>query len=412
MTRHLAALDFLLNIPMRNEAHIREAGIANANRVSAQEQGGADADLEQQQQQQAAQLLLQQQFVMDEGLVTSPLDAAGSKKLPGPFAPTVRVPLLFRYTISRISDQGAVVRRWEEQLLSRGAALTSSGSNSQQQPGLLRSRIFFSRARAYPVAICSVIGYDVLKEKAKIEKMRAEDQKGLEVFELPQRDWRGCSYKPLFKTMVEQAQAAGASYMDILERGYMHDPNFIDNPNLLHAEYRHMMQRAAATGPLISSVILYVNELQLKESLNEDFRERHPQLPPSLTLSKIRNLKKSALLGCFSLSLEVSTCALAVIYFERLVIKGMVTKPNRHLSMAVCLVLAYKFNEPVSSKYLSRLEALLHYVDREWEVTKKEVLDAEFGAFVHLGFSLHAPHQHVYLTYSRLLRLVNRPIRR
>lgn len=130
------------------------------------------------------------------------------------------------------------------------------------------------------------------------------------------------------------------------ERGFLHDPNAIDNPKLLHAEYRYMLQRSANTGPLISSVILYVNELELKESLNESFRERHPNLPPSLTLSKIRNLKKSCLLGCLSLSLEVSTCALAVIYFERLVMQALVTKVNRHLSMAVSLLLAYKVPKP------------------------------------------------------------------
>jgi hypothetical protein len=41
------------------------------------------------------------------------------------------------------------------------------------------------------VAVFSVIKYDAGEEKAKIAKLRAEDQRGLEVFELPQRDWRG-----------------------------------------------------------------------------------------------------------------------------------------------------------------------------------------------------------------------------
>lgn len=41
------------------------------------------------------------------------------------------------------------------------------------------------------MAVFSVIKYDAGEEKAKIAKLRAEDQRGLEVFELPQRDWRG-----------------------------------------------------------------------------------------------------------------------------------------------------------------------------------------------------------------------------
>jgi Cyclin, N-terminal domain len=149
----------------------------------------------------------------------------------------------------------------------------------------------------------------------------------------------------------------------------------------------------------------------LKNSLNEQFRERHPQLPPSLTVSKIRNLKKSALLGCMALCIEVSTIASAVIFFERLCLKGVITKANRKLTMAVSLLLSYKFNECVTSKFHSRLEAMLDFIDKDWKISKKEVFDAEFGAFVHLGFSLLVPHQHVFLVFTRLLKLVYKSTR-
>ena len=43
--------------------------------------------------------------------------------------------------------------------------------------------------------------------------------------------------------------------------------------------------------------------------------------------------------------------------------------------------------------------------------SKKEVFEAEFGAFVQLGFSLHIPHQHVYLIYTRLLKLLHKTSR-
>ena len=52
-----------------------------------------------------------------------------------------------------------------------------------------------------------------------------------------------------------------------------------------------------------------------------------PTLPPSLTLSKIRNLKRAALLGVIQLDMEISTLAIAVISMERLIMKGLVTKP-------------------------------------------------------------------------------------
>lgn len=49
----------------------------------------------------------------------------------------------------------------------------------------------------------------------------------------------------------------------------------------------------------VSSVLLFVKPRVLKDELNTQFREKHPSLPPSLTLSKIRSLKRQALLGCF-----------------------------------------------------------------------------------------------------------------
>ena len=49
---------------------------------------------------------------------------------------------------------------------------------------------------------------------------------------------------------------------------------------------------------------------------------------------------------------------------------------------------------------------MLDFIDKDWKISKKEVFDAEFGAFVHLGFTLLVPHQHVGLVCSRLLKLV------
>ncbi len=42
------------------------------------------------------------------------------------------------------------------------------------------------------------------------------------------------------------------------------------------------------------------------------------RMPPSLTLSKIRSLKQQALMACIRSKIEISTLALACVYFERL----------------------------------------------------------------------------------------------
>jgi hypothetical protein len=130
-----------------------------------------------------------------------------------------------------------------------------------------------------------------------------------------------------------------------------------------------------------------------------------------LTLSKIRKIKKEAFLGCTKVGIEASTVALGVINFERLCLKGIVTKANRKVSMAVSLLLAFKFNEPGMSTYQSKLQLLLDFFDRDWEVSRKDVFEAEFGAYVKLGFSLHVPHTHVHAVYMRLLRLVHKTSR-
>ena len=318
-------------------------------------------------------------------------------KLKGPAATTARYPLQFRYYFQHVSDQNAVVRQWEDQILGKNTTIGVTTS-----PSVLNSRVFCSRARSYPCMVFSVIKYDAGEEKAKIQKLIAEDHKGLEVFDLPRRDWRGFSYKPLFKTVVEEKSGD-----HFFEKGYLYDPDNLDDPSMLHGAHRYVLQRKAATGPILSSIIHFVNKADLKESLNEKFRERHPNLPPSLTLSKIRNLKKETLLTCVSIGIEISTVAIAMINFERLCMKSLVTKYNRRLSMAVSLLLAVKFNETVYDDYHGMLNALLSFFDREWDLPKKQVFEAEFGAFVHLGFTLQLPFHHVYLMYSRLLKLLN-----
>lgn len=258
---------------------------------------------------------------------------------------------------------------------------------------------------------------------------------GLEVYNLPLRDWRGLSYKPLFKPLLED-EAINKFYY---EKGYIYDPDYLDDPGMLYGSHKYVLPRAQLTGPLISSIILYVNKKDLKESLNEKFRSVHPTLPPSLTLSKIRSIKKTALLACYNNDIEIATTSYAIIYFERLCIKGFVTKFNRYLSMAVCILIAFKFNENITVDVLTsnqrqqqqhshiqhsestsstlnhasdsskiKLNRMLDLFDNEWEISRKEILAAEFGCFVHLGFSLHIPHQHVHLVFSRLLKLLHK----
>ena len=73
------------------------------------------------------------------------------------------------------------------------------------------------------------------------------------------------------------------------EREKAYNPYYIDDPRLRQARKTVITK----LGPMYTfSVIRYANQKTLKNELNEDFAESHPWIPPSLTLSKIRNLKR------------------------------------------------------------------------------------------------------------------------
>ncbi len=174
-TRHLAALDFLLNIPMTNEATIRQNGIANLKRSRALDDGDGiqrdedDDDFELNETNHIS-------TIQHDEYLTSQGDFAG-KKLKGPTALTVRIPNQFRYLMQRMSDQSVVVRQWEDQLLLRGSITTASSPAIATNQPLLSSRMFFSRARSYPTMVFSVIKYDAGEER-KNRQNKSRGSKG------------------------------------------------------------------------------------------------------------------------------------------------------------------------------------------------------------------------------------------
>ncbi len=127
------------------------------------------------------------------------------------------------------------------------------------------------------------------------------------------------------------------------EREKLYNAYYIDDPRLRQGARKTVITKL---GPMYTfSVIRYANQKTLKNELNEDFAELHPWIPPSLTLSKIRNLKRETLEYWKRQDLEISTLALAVVYFEKLIMRKLVIKSNRKLKFATCLLLAFKFNE-------------------------------------------------------------------
>ncbi|KUF89976.1 hypothetical protein AM588_10005605 [Phytophthora nicotianae] len=107
------------------------------------------------------------------------------------------------------------------------------------------------------------------------------------------------------------------------------------------------------------------------------------------------------------LNLEVATVALACVLFEKLVLQHYVTKANRKLYMAVCFLLAVKFNEPCASDERKRvIRLLLEDFDRAHALPSRDVLTAEFTVYAQLSFNLHVPIAEVHPHFVRLLKLI------
>ena len=95
-----------------------------------------------------------------------------------------------------------------------------------------------------------------------------------------------------------------------------YDPIFLDDPNLKSGKHRTVL----ALPSFLGSISHYTSGMELKRELNDQFRQKHPEIHPSLTLSQIRSLKQSLLDTALSLDIELSTVAKSYAYFEKLLL--------------------------------------------------------------------------------------------
>ncbi|KAF9919858.1 CDK5 and ABL1 enzyme substrate 1 [Linnemannia zychae] len=193
-----------------------------------------------------------------------------------------------------------------------------------------------------------------------------------------------------------------------------YDPYYLDDPELKTGKNRTVISLACYMG----SVIQYTRPSDLKRELNEHFRSRHPTIDPSITLSKIRKVKTDLLAISEELDLEISTVALAYAYFEKLILKGswkgkeanplsnesntsVVTKENRKMIACVCLLLAYKANEPKRSS--GEFATLMKHMTKHMEVSAKDIKENEFHVFSLLEFNLYLPRQEFLPHFEQIL---------
>eukprot|EP00644_Phytophthora_capsici_P015028 jgi/Phyca11/128460/e_gw1.76.65.1 len=221
-------------------------------------------------------------------------------------------------------------------------------------------------------------------------------------------DWRGTSYFRLLHA-TWSACDKDRDREDAHPERVPYSANFLDDPEFRQGRHRHVVRGDKSLGPIVSSILLFVKPHELKDELNQKFQEKHAWWlqDPSLSLSKLRHLKREAVMCSQRLNLEVASVALACVLFEKLVLQHYVTKVNRKLYMAVCFVLAVKFNEPCTSDERKHvIRQLLEDIDRVHALPSRDVLTAEFTVYAQLSFNLHVSIAEVHPHFVRLLKLI------
>jgi len=194
-----------------------------------------------------------------------------------------------------------------------------------------------------------------------------------------------------------------------------YNPTYLDNPNL--KTEKQLVNEVQEVKPTKHRNVLSLSSIMgsfmhhnnrpsdLKRESNARFRQLHPDVDPTLTLSQIRKVKLKLLAAATyeDLDLELSTVAKAYVYFEKLILKKVVNKASRRLYGSICLLLASKVNEPMGTSYSPILESLHKHLD----VTIKDITDNEFSVFAHLDFELYLPMQEFMPHFERLFQIVD-----
>ncbi|KAI8592243.1 hypothetical protein BDZ88DRAFT_310313 [Geranomyces variabilis] len=160
----------------------------------------------------------------------------------------------------------------------------------------------------------------------------------------------------------------------------LYHPFFLDDPELRTGKHRTVITLPC----FVSSIIQHSKPSDIKKELNERFRETHPTVNPTLTLTQIRRLKERLQKIAEMQNLELSSVACSYVYFEKL---NMVSKESRRLVAAVCLLLAAKVNDPKELDYTKLLDSFEKVLD----ISRKDVLANEFLIYTALEFTLYIP---------------------
>ncbi|KAG0253470.1 CDK5 and ABL1 enzyme substrate 1 [Mortierella polycephala] len=285
-----------------------------------------------------------------------------------------------------------------------GADMTNSCMSLGEN--LSQHAFMFTTKRGSPLVVSSILRYNDDKAPNKRRRRRFDREYLQQITKEALIRKKANS----FAHLLTQSNALDPETQD----SSSYDPYYLDDPELKTGKNRTVISLACYMG----SVIQYTRPSDLKRELNEHFRSRHPDIDPSITLSKIRKIKSDLLVISEELDLEISTAALAYAYFEKLILKGTwtgkegnslsaesssspVTKENRKLMACVCLLLAYKVNEP--KRPPGEFSVLMKQMTKHMDVAVKDIKEHEFQVFSLLDFNLYLPRQEFLPHFEQIL---------
>jgi hypothetical protein len=205
----------------------------------------------------------------------------------------------------------------------------------------------------------------------------------------------GLPQSPLNSNTSTAAPANVLQPMDPYERCLQsYEADFLDNDIEKPGKYlikSHLPGYTSSLMPVQSSKLVRQEE-------NESFQNRHHWLTTDIKLSKIRSVKRKLEQVAIAQLVDIACTALSYVYFEKLILRNIVSNHNARLYGAVCLFLAAKFY----GFKLASFMPLLKELGNKLKVSPKDILANEFFIYRKLRFALFVEPEEVLPHFLRL----------